>query len=63
VTASALKNMVDNATEMPIWGPLYLIGTREAAVAVHHYLTSGAVLYQSIDREVMHSYYEAHTTH
>lgn len=52
VTAGALKNMVDNAREMPIWGPLYLIGTREAAAAVHNYLTSGMVLYQSIDREV-----------
>jgi hypothetical protein len=53
IIAQMIQNQKDNARQMPILEQVYLIGTEEAARAVHAYLLSGHELYSSTDREVI----------
>ncbi|CAA7265248.1 unnamed protein product [Cyclocybe aegerita] len=48
--AEIAQELKDTADSTPITKTLHLIGTEEAAVAVHNYLVSGAQLYNSTDR-------------
>ena len=45
-----LLQMKETMDARPVVGPLYRIGTKEAAIALHNYLTSTAELYASPDR-------------